>query len=242
MIKAVTFDWWHTIVEPHGEDWEAFSRAMRIEGIEAVLRLYELDTAPAVLAKAYDDWTDALTDVWQENKDHTPEQQVLGYLSAAGLSDKATPELLQALEEPFGAPLVSRPPAMYTDFVEVASEMRRANIALGLVSNTGRTWGKFLRRVQREMGIDSLFDSLAFSDELGHRKPAPEIYTAALMSLGVVPQETVHVGDDPEADIRGAQAAGMRAVFYDKTGGTEADFADARIRSFSDLPEVLMRW
>ena len=60
--------------------------------------------------------------------------------------------------------------------------------------------------------------------------------------LRVRPEETVHVGDDAEADVRGAQALGMRAVHCDHAGKGDCTFADARIHGFRELLGVLARW
>ena len=249
MIKAVTFDWWHTIAEPHKYDpvqgdaraWEAYAREVRVDGIAAVLRLHDIERTPEALGKAYDDWTEGLKEIWAQDADLTADEQVLEYLEAAGLADRATPGLLLALEEPIGAPLVLSPPALYPDFGATAKRLRESGLAVGLISNTGRTWGRFIRQVLKDAGLLDAFDACIFSDEARHRKPSPRIFHAALQKLGTAPEEVVHVGDDAAADIRGCQAAGMRGVFVDR-GRDACDFEDARIHSFSELPEVLRRW
>jgi len=48
-------------------------------------------------------------------------------------------------------------------------------------------------------------------------KPSAEFYAAALAELGVESHSTVMVGDDLEADVHGAQAAGLRGVLV-RTG------------------------
>lgn len=53
-------------------------------------------------------------------------------------------------------------------------------------------------------------------------KPSPEFYRLACASMGVVPEETVMVGDDIEGDILGAQEAGIRAVLV-RTGKFKPD-------------------
>ena len=59
------------------------------------------------------------------------------------------------------------------------------------------------------------FDDMAFSDEVGFYKPAPEIFEHALAGLGdVAPADAAHVGDRQRTDVGGALAAGMRAIRY----------------------------
>ena len=56
----------------------------------------------------------------------------------------------------------------------------------------------------------------------GARKPDPAIFDAALELAGVrAPSEALHVGDTPEEDVAGAEAAGIRCLLLDRDGGGE---------------------
>ncbi len=78
-------------------------------------------------------------------------------------------------------------------------------------------------------------------------KPSPAFFALALSHLGVAADEAVMVGDDIEADIGGAQAAGIRALQVETGKFTPADRArgdirpDARIASIADLPDWIER-
>jgi putative hydrolase of the HAD superfamily len=52
----------------------------------------------------------------------------------------------------------------------------------------------------------------------GQAKPAPAIFRAACDALEVAPNEALYVGDDVLLDVRGAQQAGLRAVWLNRTG------------------------
>jgi putative hydrolase of the HAD superfamily len=54
-------------------------------------------------------------------------------------------------------------------------------------------------------------------------KPDPRIFAIALDQLGCVPDEAMMVGDNWSADIVGAQAAGLRAVWINRYGRTSPD-------------------
>src|SRR2546422_1719870 len=75
-----------------------------------------------------------------------------------------------------------------------------------------RAPGATLRRVLERFRLLSFFKHTTFSDEVGIRKPAPEIFALTLRAVGGEPGTAVHVGDDPILDVQGAHAAGMRAV------------------------------
>ena len=64
-----------------------------------------------------------------------------------------------------------------------------------------------------DFGISHYFDSMIASCDVGQMKPHPRPFTTALAELGVAADEAVMVGDDPRADIGGALALGMGAVW-----------------------------
>ena len=69
-----------------------------------------------------------------------------------------------------------------------------------------------LHRQLRVNGIEAAVDVAVFSSEVGRRKPAPELYLAALGRLGVAAAETLHVGDRLLEDYEGPRRLGMEAV------------------------------
>lgn len=56
------------------------------------------------------------------------------------------------------------------------------------------------------------------SDEIGVRKPAAAAFAKLVVALGAAPAECLYVGDNPAADVVGAQAAGLRGVWFDWEG------------------------
>lgn len=69
-----------------------------------------------------------------------------------------------------------------------------------------------------ELGVPAWFDAVFSSHQLGHHKPAPESYLAALAALGVAPNQVTFFDDSP-ANIEGARAVGIRS--YQVTGVAE---------------------
>jgi putative hydrolase of the HAD superfamily len=69
-----------------------------------------------------------------------------------------------------------------------------------------------LRLVLERLGLAPYLRALSFSDEVGLRKPHPEIFRRTLTSLGVAAAEAAHIGDDARTDVAGARAFGMRAI------------------------------
>jgi beta-phosphoglucomutase-like phosphatase (HAD superfamily) len=59
--------------------------------------------------------------------------------------------------------------------------------------------------------MEPLFDVVVTGDQVAHRKPAPDVYLAAALRLGVDPQRSVAI-EDSGPGIAAARAAGMKAV------------------------------
>lgn len=63
-------------------------------------------------------------------------------------------------------------------------------------------------------GLDRLIDAAVISEEAGVAKPEPEIFRIALRRLDASASDAVMIGDSWVADIEGAGAAGIRAIWY----------------------------
>jgi 5'-nucleotidase len=67
-------------------------------------------------------------------------------------------------------------------------------------------------------GLEPFVDTLITSEDVGAIKPDPAIFAIALQRIGCSAQEVVMLGDAWLADIIGAQRAGIRAVWLNRTG------------------------
>ena len=242
-IRGVTFDWWHTIAETPWPDFDDRMRTLRVERIAEALAGEGRVVDVGALYTAYDRLTEVLAEGWRHLEDRSPERQIQAFLDFAGI-DGAEPALEAAVGTAFGEAIHAKLPILYPHIRTILLRLREAGYRVGLVSNTGRTWGRFLRPIQDELGIGAHFDVRIFSDEVGWRKPRPEIFRNALDVLGLPARAVVHVGDDVEADIAGARGMGMRAVWFNAGfwPNAHADDADAEIHDHAELLEVLGRW
>jgi putative hydrolase of the HAD superfamily len=62
--------------------------------------------------------------------------------------------------------------------------------------------------------IDSCFDIIIISEEVGLSKPDKRIFELALNKLNVQPETTLFVGDDIEKDIGGCQNANIKGIWF----------------------------
>ena len=98
-------------------------------------------------------------------------------------------------------------------------ETLHSRYRLGILSNFDRR----LYPVLDHLGVRPYFEAIVISSELGVDKPDARMFAAALSALRVLPQETVHAGDDPEQDWRAAEAAGLHVYRVERPSrGLEA--------------------
>ena len=120
---------------------------------------------------------------------------------------------------------------LYDDVLPVLRELRGRGLKLGLVSNTSRDLGAFVRHFEVDV------DAWLASGSYGKVKPSPLIFRAALDLVGCEAESAVMVGDSPSDDIAGARAVGMRAILLDRADR----FPDEpdRLSSLFELPALL---
>ncbi len=95
-----------------------------------------------------------------------------------------------------------------------------------------------LRQVEKN-GIAALMDAVVFSSELGRRKPAREVYQAALEGVGVEAERALFVGDRVREDYDGPRSVGMRAVICVAHAAEPPPDGIPTIASLKDLPGIL---
>lgn len=96
-----------------------------------------------------------------------------------------------------------------------------------------------MRRQVASNGLAGLVDAAIFSSDVGKRKPAPEMYLAALEAVHAQPGEAFFVGDRVREDYEGPRALGMRAVVVTRHAEAEPRDGVPTIASLAELPALL---
>lgn len=115
-----------------------------------------------------------------------------------------------------------------------ALDRLRKEYAIAVISNAD---GK-IDAVLRRCGILDCFQSITDSGKVGHEKPHPAIFEAALRTMNASPAESLYVGDVYSVDYVGARRAGMQAVLFD-VAGTYREREFPRVESLAGLEEWL---
>lgn len=92
----------------------------------------------------------------------------------------------------------------------------------------------------RRAGWTHYFQTITSADEVGKRKPHPDIFHFALDKAKANIKNSILIGDDIIADIEGAAAVGMRSIFFYPF---ENEFpkvsTEFRVRYLSDIRSML---
>ena len=124
------------------------------------------------------------------------------------------------------------------DALQVLSWLGAHRIKRGVCSNAPFP-PEMMRRQVDSNGISEMVDAVVFSSELGRRKPAPEVYRAALDAIGVDARHALFVGDRVREDYEGPRAAGIRAVIFTAHAEEAPPEGVPTIASLSEVPSLL---
>ena len=108
-------------------------------------------------------------------------------------------------------------------------EQTAAQTKVGLISNF--THAPVIHKSLRKLGIHQYFNAIVVSEDVGWRKPAPQIFQDTLCRLQVNAERVVFVGDSPLEDIKGAKDAGLETVFVSSQFNSLKDLDESKQQS-----------
>ncbi len=104
-----------------------------------------------------------------------------------------------------------RTPRLMKGAEKTLAGLRRRGARLYLLSNAQSC---FTVPELRRLGLlEGVFDGIFLSSDFGVRKPSPAFFRRALARAGLSASGVLMVGNDPEADIRGADSVGMASRY-----------------------------
>lgn len=127
----------------------------------------------------------------------------------------------------------------FDDVVPLLDTLEDAGIAYGAVSNNVHD---YQRAKLDHAGLDRI-RILVGIDAVGVAKPDPAIFREGLRLLGTSAERTVYVGDNPHHDVVGAQGAGLRGIWLNRTGRELPEDVAAHVHeqvaSLGELPGLI---
>ncbi len=129
-------------------------------------------------------------------------------LTFSELGGRVTDALFEELYEAYASHRAWR---LYGEVRPALTSLQK-NQRLWILSNFDRR----LISVLEGLEIMDFFEGMTLSADCGAWKPHRHIFQTALNDAGVTADEALHVGDEPEADIAGAQACGLSAYLVQR--------------------------
>lgn len=113
-------------------------------------------------------------------------------------------------------------------------DLMKAKYRLGVISNSDGHMADRLATV----GLGKYFENVTDSGNVGHEKPSPHIFQAALTEMAVAADRALYLGDIYSIDYLGAQRVGMHAMLMD-IAGVYPTRNLPRIESLDRLPDAI---
>jgi len=213
-IKAVTFDLWKTLLLAR-DGYGARRAFARCKNLAEALRVLGVEVSVEKVDSALKETISSLLKVWNTNKDVAHLDQIRLFMKHVSEGSFVLKEgWVDSLSSAYVSAFFEVPPYLNPDAYGVLRWLKGGNRLVGLICNIGLTPGFGLRRFLAGQGVAAYFDAMVFSDEVGVRKPDPEIFRLVAEKFGVKPCEVVHVGDNLRNDVWGAKKAGFKAVYF----------------------------
>ena len=220
MNKLVTIDLWQTIM---GEsDFSAFSpnrRKLKCEAIYDYLKKFHNDLVYEDVESSHDYVVSLIAKYSRFHSDLLFKEWLILLIkkidNKINLNSQQIKNLGNIIDEIF----ISYPPDIFEGTSDFLDYLSGNDYKIGIISNTGFNSPESYKKLLKKNNI--FFDVLSLSNELGIAKPNSKIFTQTLGKVNIEPAHSIHIGDNPVADVLGAINIGMDAILISKAGRTK---------------------
>ncbi|MDO6594240.1 HAD family hydrolase [Neptuniibacter sp. 1_MG-2023] len=224
MIKCITFDLDDTLwaVDPVIKqanqtmfDWlaqyaPAFTRCYQLKDL-AILRTAVLSEQP--------DIAHSVTQIRMA--------QLCFGLEKAGYSAQ---DVKLLTEQAFDVFLHARQQVSYFEHArETLLALKKQGYILGALSNGNADIHK--------VGLADVMDFQFKADDVGAMKPHPLMFEQMLAHTNLRPEQVIHIGDNPQHDIEGAEAAGLWTIWVNLKQDAHIPNASKEVNCLSEIVE-----
>ncbi len=120
---------------------------------------------------------------------------------------------------------------LYPDAEEILPLLKERGLKIGVVTNGLKS---DVDQILPKVGLQKFFDVVVVIDTLRRMKPDPEVFCYALEELDTAATEAIFIGDEVEADYKGAQRSGLTAYIIDR----DAKIRDENVNKLFSLDDL----
>jgi len=237
MIRGVVFDLDGTLLDHDGAEYEALSKLYPTLPIgEGAFRRW-LDFPAFAVA-----WHEAAERGWQryvegelsfEEQRAWRVQQVMALQDGTGVAERPlTEQEVSAIFDSY-LTLYENSWTLYPDVIPCLEAL--AAYPLGMITNGDSDQQ---RQKLDQTGIAGYFKSVVVSGDVGVAKPGRQIFERSAEDMGLLPDELLFIGDNPENDVLGALRAGWHAIWLNRTG-SEQEVAARTVAQLTEIPPLV---
>lgn len=117
--------------------------------------------------------------------------------------------------------------------VSTLTTLAQRDVHVGLISDID---DREAEMVLETFGLDSVFDSVTTSEEVGRTKPDRRMFDTALEKASVPADRSLMIGDRYSHDMQGGSDAGLWTIAYGADAGPAVDF---RVEELSEVLAIL---
>jgi len=228
-FKGILFDYGHTLVWfPHYRE----IRLLSVRNVQRKLRALGVSVETSRIQALIDEYAHRKKS--QRVGIDAEFREILSGLGVAGYSEDDLQQIIHMHWRPYVQDAHARKGAE-----DLLNYLKSKGFKLGIVANI---WSGGMNPALEKLGLDSFFDAMIASVDVGYQKPEPEIFQLALKRLRLNAEETIMVGDNSTSDIQGAHNLGICTVRLMRgPNRIEPDTvaADFKIKNLSKLADIL---
>lgn len=210
-VRHVSFDLWLTLIKSN-----PVFKQKRDELLKSYFQIPHPVEAITARIRMWDLRFNAINEASGKNID--ADEMVLIILSDLDVNVKTITSAMledyyQTMEELF----FQFHPVLYEEkLIDYLTALTKQGITLSLLSNTGFIKGVTLKKLLDKLEIAPLLKFQIYSDEIMFSKPSKEAYQHVFDHIKrfntIGPDTILHIGDNENADFKGAQLHGMQSA------------------------------
>ncbi len=215
MYKNIVFDIYGTLIDIHTNEYEISTW----QKLADTLAFYDVNYTAEELKEAYFMSCDLQMKAGEKEHTHPEVDIVEVFRHLFENKNKKTSKILAThLAQEFRAFSTERL-RLYNGVTETLTKLKKAKKKLYIVSNAQRC---FTRPELVKLGIARYFDGIIYSSDYKCAKPSAELFKVLFEKYKLDKNETIYIGNDPQADVDGAKNAKIDCIWI-RTNLTDPD-------------------
>ncbi|MFL2665657.1 MAG: HAD family hydrolase [Dehalococcoidia bacterium] len=242
--KTLSFDLWLTLI--YESDLSANSeirRDIRSKKIQKKLSKNNIDVSIEKISSCFNKISDSITEGHEKGFDRKFIQWVSkGVNNLVVDTDKVTDKLVKNIAAVIDDAFLEHPPQLLDGVLDMLSLLKE-RYKIIMISNTGLTSPEAYIEWFKRINLYDKFDEFFFSNELSLAKPSEKLFKMAFNSINSLPEDVLHIGDNPNTDICGAKNVGAHTVLI--SNGITYQFSckpDFFVDSVIDVEQIVKEW